>query len=311
MRLGTRGSALALAQARLVSRLLAAAWVPDLAPVDIDIVVLQTSGDRDGSAPATGDKSRWVAELERALLEGDIDLAVHSAKDVPGDLPAGLELLGCPARAAVEDVLCGSDSLARLAPGARVGTSSVRRVAQLRAQRPDLEVRELRGNVDTRLRRLADPAQRLDAIVLARAGLERLGRGGEAGGVLDPRRMVPAPGQGALALEGRADDERARSAAAAVGDPRSWAALRCERALARELDASCHTPLGAWASSGTEPGSLVLRAWVGEPDGSRWVWDELEGDAARPKELAHEVAERLRAVGAGEVLGRAQRAAAV
>jgi hydroxymethylbilane synthase len=296
MRIGTRRSALALAQAELVAGMLGGA----------EIVPIVTGGDR---GVAVGDKSRWVAELEQALLEGRIDLAVHSAKDVPGEPAPGLELLGSPMRAGAEDVLCGSPDLAELANGARVGTSSLRRLAQLRAARADLEVVPLRGNVDTRLGRLAERAEGLDAIVLARAGLQRLGRTAEVGAVLDPARFVPAPGQGTLALEGRADDGACRAAVAALNDEATFACLRAERALARELGADCDTPLGAHALS-SEDGGLLLRAWVGLPDGSVWAADELAGERSDPQALGSALAARLRAVGAEELLQGARGGAA-
>ncbi len=345
MRLGTRGSALALAQARLVAQLL-----EDVGHGPVEVVTIATAGDRAGAAGADrhagtaenrtagaySDKSRWVNGLERALAAGEIDLAVHSAKDVPGELAAGLELFGTPARAAVEDVLClpgrpagdtsgvpgsaparpidaPSDATRRPRPtrtsgldllpaGARVGTSSLRRAAQLRAARADVEVVELHGNVDTRLRKLA--AGSLDAIVLARAGLERLGRATEAGPVLDPARFVPAPGQGALALEGRTDDDATATAVRAITDERAFAALRAERALAGGLDASCATPLGAHAY-GAGADHLHLRAWVGLPDGSQWIADELTGDPHDPQTLGQRVAERMLSAGAAELLAGA------
>ncbi len=303
MRIGTRRSALALAQAELVARLLADASATAAAP---EIVPIVTSGDR--GAPV-GDKSRWVGELERALLAGEIDLAVHSAKDVPGRLAEGLALLGSPARAAAEDVLCGCGRLDALPQGARIGTSSLRRLAQLRAARPDLEVVALRGNVDTRLAKLRAGEQQLDAIVLARAGLQRLGREAEADGTLDPALFVPAPGQGALALEGRAGDEPPQAAAASITDHTTLAALLAERSLARELDADCDTPLGAHATP-APAGGLTLRAWVGMPDGSAWACDELKGWAEEAEELGAEVAARLRAAGGEELLARARREAA-
>ncbi len=294
MRLGTRRSALALAQAELVAGMLG----------EVEIVPLVTGGDA-GAGPQ--DKSRWVDELERALLDGRVDLAVHSAKDLPTELAPGLALLGVPARAGAEDALCGSGDLAALAPGARVGTSSLRRIAQLRSARGDVEVVPLRGNVDTRLAKL--DREQLDAIVLARAGLQRLGREAEAGALLDPERFVPAPGQGALALEGRAGDEAVRKAAAGLTDRATLSALLAERALARELGADCHTPLGAHASEGAD-GELRLRGWVGLPDGSAWAGDEQGGDGARPEELGARVAARLRAVGAEELLRSAREMAA-
>jgi hydroxymethylbilane synthase len=297
MRIGTRASALALAQAEHVSALLGGC----------ELVEITTSGDRGASEQ---DKSRWVVELEDALAAGEIDLAVHSAKDVPGELADGLALLGAPARAPAEDVLCGAASLDELPAGARVGTSSIRRLAQLRSVRADLDVVPLRGNVDTRLRKLAEPREELAAIVLARAGLQRLGRAAEAGGVLDLERFVPAPGQGALALEGRAGDERTCEAVAAITDERALACLLAERALARELGASCHTPLAAHALP-AEGGAMLLRGWVGLPDGSAWLADELLGGGAEPAALGAEVAARMGAAGARELLERAQGMAGV
>jgi hydroxymethylbilane synthase len=292
MRIGTRASALALAQAELVAKLLG----------DCEIVPIVTSGDR---GVAGEDKSRWVLELERALAAGELDLAVHSAKDVPGELADGLVLAGAPARAAAEDVLCGAESLDALPAGASVGTSSIRRASQLHAAREDLEVLAMRGNVDTRLGRLARGD--FDAIVLARAGLLRLDREDAIGVVLDPARFVPAPGQGLLALEARADDARVRDALAEISDADAFACLCAERTLARSLHASCHTPLGAHATPA--PSGLRLRAWVGLPDGSAWTIDELIGSASDPEALGREVARRLELAGAGEILRAAQQSA--
>ena len=272
MRVGSRGSALALAQAGPIAEALGA-----------ELVVITTTGDRDRAA---GDKGRWVGELERALLAGEIDLAVHSAKDVPSELAEGTALLPSPPRADPRDALCGAASLAELAPGARVGTASLRRRSQLLALRPDLELVELRGNVDTRLRKLADGDY--DAIVLAQAGLDRLGRGAE-GAPLDE--LVPAAGQGILALQARAGD-----APAFDGDAGASWALACERALVAALDADCDTPVGAHAREGR------LRAFLGRPDGSAWLADELAGDD--PEALGAEVGRRLLASGGAEVLGR-------
>ncbi len=329
LRIGTRASALALAQTRLVAEELGGA----------DIVTLTTSGDRGAHA---GDKSRWVDTIEDALLAREIDLAVHSAKDLPGELADGLQLLGAPPRAGVEDVLCfanaepcgggsGEDPNGRradgdagstgdsrigdasagldgLTEGARVGTSSIRRAAQLCAAREDLEVITIGGNVDTRLRLLAEGE--FDAILLARAGLQRLGREGEIGAVLDPAQFVPAPGQGALALEARTDDVRVRETVAAILDPDTSACLQAERALASALEATCHTPLGAHATP-AGCGCFGLRAWVGLPDGSAWVADELLGGFYDPTELGRRVAERMTAAGARKLLTRAQEMAAV
>lgn len=290
MRIGTRASALALAQAELVAAALGGG----------EVVPIVTSGDRGA---AEGDKSRFIAELERALAGGEIDLAVHSAKDLPGELAAGLALAGAPARAGAEDVLCGAPSLEALSPGAKVGTSSIRRAAQLRAARTDVEVVAMRGNVDTRLEKLK--RGEFDAIVLARAGLQRLGREDSVGTVLDPARFVPAPGQGTLALQARADDVRVQDALARIIDPDAFACLLAERALARALDASCHTPLGANAA--LADGCMRMRAWVGLPDGSSWVSDELVADAADPEALGRKVAERIKGAGGAEILRAAER----
>jgi hydroxymethylbilane synthase len=308
LRIGTRGSALARVQAEHVKTLLCARH----AGMEIEIEVLRVSGDEDGTPRPAGqvpaDKSRWVDTIEEALLDERIDLAVHSAKDVPGEPAAGLSLLGTPPRAAVEDVLCGTIALETLPTGARVGTSSIRRAAQLRAAREDLEIVTLSGNVDTRLRKLAEGE--LDAIVLARAGLQRLDREAEIGAVLDPERFVPAPGQGALALEGRVADARAREVVAEIVDGDAFACLRAERALARELSATCNTPLGACAVP-ADCGCLHMRAWVGLPDGSAWIADELLGGFYDPEALGRRVAERLSTAGAGELLSRAEEMAGV
>jgi hydroxymethylbilane synthase len=299
MRVGTRASALALAQARQVIERLGGG----------ELVPILTRGDRESAGtqqPADGeDKSRWVSELEGALLRGEIDVAVHSAKDVPGEPVDGLALVAAPPRAAAEDALCGAGGLDSLASRARVGTSSLRRCAQLLAVRPDLELVALRGNVDTRLARLADGG--LDAIVLARAGLQRLGREDAVGAVLDPARFVPAPGQGTLALQARSGDAATGAALAAIGSADALACLSAERALARSLQATCDTPLGAYAVAAGY--AVTLRAWVGLPDGSTWAVDELSGDLAEPEALGREVARRLRLAGADAIL-RGEQAAA-
>ena len=231
-------------------------------------------------------------------------MAVHSAKDVPGELPDGLEIVAIPAREDPRDALCGAAGIGDLPDGARVGTASIRRTAQLRALRADLDVVAVRGNVDTRLRRLAGTD--LDGLVLALAGLRRLGRADAADAVLDE--LVPAPGQGALLLEARTGDAGNRALAAALTDRVADVAVRCERALVVGLGATCHTPVGAHATVAGE--RLTLRAFVGLPDGSAWIADELDGDAAAPEQLAAAVGERLEAAGARGVLSAAESAAA-
>ncbi|MDQ6778893.1 MAG: hydroxymethylbilane synthase, partial [Actinomycetota bacterium] len=205
IRVGTRGSTLALAQAR---------WVADRLADEVELVTVTVAGDLSA---AVADKSRWVSELEQALLDRRIDVAVHSAKDVPSELAPGLELVAIPERADARDALCGAPTLRSLAPGARVGTSSLRRTAEIRAARTDVEVVPVRGNVDTRLRKLAEGE--FDALVLALAGLQRLGREDAADGVLDE--LVPAAGQGALALEARAGVAEVAEALGALRDPQA------------------------------------------------------------------------------------------
>jgi hydroxymethylbilane synthase len=284
IRVGTRGSALALAQA---------AWVAHRLSAPTQLVTVVTAGDQGRSEL---DKSRWVSELERALLDEEIDVAVHSAKDVPAQLAEGLELVAIPPRADARDVICGAPSLEALFDGARVGTSSLRRTAQLRAIRPDLEVVPVRGNVDTRLRKLAEGE--CDALVLARAGLERLGRLAEAQGVLEA--LVPAAGQGALALEARRDGLLTESLRE-LGDPQATVCVQAEREVVRGLGASCHTPLGIHGQLVGD--RLELRAWLGLPDGSHWIADRVVGD--RPA-IAGQLVARLEAVGASELLSAAE-----
>lgn len=287
LRIGTRGSTLALAQARAVARQL---------PEPVELVTITTAGD---AGLAGGDKSRWVGALETALTAGDIDLAVHSAKDVPGELAPGTAIVATPRRADPLDVLVGEKLLADVREGARVGTSALRRRAQLLAVRPDLRVTELRGNVDTRLRKLA--AGEVDVLVLAAAGLDRLDRRREAGGTLHGDVFVPAPGQGIIAVQAR-EGSAAADVASAVDHRRTMACLRAERAAVRELAASCHTPVGVHADS------VTIRGFAGLPDGSEWVVDDVpwEGDEAAGRELAR----RMLAAGAGDLLRAAEAVAA-
>jgi hydroxymethylbilane synthase len=296
IRLGTRGSALALAQARLVAERL---------PGEVEIVPITTSGDeRRGGTPELGDKSRFVKEIEEALLAGEIDVAVHSAKDVPTDIPRGLLLQAVLERADPRDALCGADSLEELPAGAVVGTSSLRRRAALLALRPDLDLRDIRGNVDTRLERLADG--QLDALVLAQAGLDRLGRGDE-GRPLEASDCVPAAGQGCLAVQTRDADEPIGKAVFGLTDFTTHACLTEERSVVRLLHATCNTPIGVHAVK-TPDDTMRLTAFLGLPDGSRWIRDELELpflDAASL--IGLQVAERLRAAGADELLAEAER----
>jgi hydroxymethylbilane synthase len=242
-----------------------------------------------------------VKEIDDALLHGDVDLAVHSAKDVPATLPDGIAIAAVPPAEDPRDALCGAPSLDALEAGARIGTASVRRRSQLLAARPDLSVRPLRGNVDTRLRKLADGE--CDAIVLALAGLRRLGREDAVGLVLDSSRFVPAAGQGALAVAAVAGGAAAEIVAT-LDHAASHARLDAERAVVSALDATCNTPVGA--SAVIDQDRVTIGAYVGMPDGSDWITDRVTGAASEPAATGTALGERLRAAGAGELLRRAE-----
>jgi len=290
LRLGTRGSALALAQANAVAKAIGGA----------DVVPIKTSGDRG----EINDKARFVREIERALLDGEIDLAVHSAKDLPSELPDGLEIAGVPPREDARDAYIGKvSSLGEVPEGSRIGTSSLRRRAQLLALRPDLEILEMHGNVDTRLEKLH--AGEFDGLVLAAAGLRRLGRADQISFALELDEMIPSPGQGALAIEAAHADDRPVTAAESITDRGALGTLSAERALVAALDASCNTPLGA-AATLEHGGMMRLRAFCGLPDGSEWIRDELEVDASNPEALGRGLAERLKSAGARDLLARAE-----
>jgi len=250
-----------------------------------------------------GDKSRFVRGVERALLAGEAEVGVHSAKDLPGDMPEELEIAAVPPREDPADAWIGAGSSLDDAPeGARVGTASLRRRAQLLAARPDLRVEELHGNVDTRLRKLAEGE--LDAIVLAAAGLRRLGREAEIGFSIPVDVMVPAAGQGALALQVRAGDTASAEAVVAVLDFDAARELTAERAAVALLEASCATPIGVHARIDGE--RLGIEAFVGLPDGSEWLRDRVEGEASDPVSAGVLLAERLLSAGAREILTRAE-----
>lgn len=266
------------------------------------LVPIETSDLRGPPSGVPQDKSRFVRAIEEALLEGHIDLAVHSAKDVPGALPQGLAIVGAPEAEDPRDALVGgAGSLAKLPAGARVGTASLRRRSQLLALRPDIEIVELHGNVDTRLRKVEQDDY--DAAVLALAGLRRLDRAAAASFAFEVGELVPAPGQGILALEAREDDAGVAEAAQHVTDPLSLRRLEAERAVVEMLDTSCHTPVGAHAS--IEGGAMQIQAYAGLPDGSEWIRDEVKGDDD-PVALGRMLAKRMLAAGADELLRRAE-----
>ncbi len=288
LRIGTRGSALARAQADQVIRRLRASD-PTL---PLETVIIRTSGDR-GQREVRG---AFVKELQHALLQGEIDIAVHSLKDLPTDPAPGLRLAAVLEREDPRDALIARNGWTwwALPPGARVGTGSPRRTAQLRAMRPDLTYLPLVGNVDTRLRRLEEGGY--DAVVLAMAGLIRLGRAAEVTEIFPLERVLPAPGQGAIAVEVRADDGWAQAIVAPLNHLPTWWAVTAERAFLQALGGGCRVPIAAYGAVQGE--RLVLEGLVIAPDGAWAVRERIEGPPAEAEALGEALAERVKAKGA-------------
>lgn len=299
VRLGTRGSALARWQTDWVAGLLSAAW-PDLVP---ETVVLRTQGDRipDRPLPLIGGKGLFTAELEAALRAGAVDLAVHSLKDLPTTLPAGLILGAIPPRGPVHDVVISRHGLplSQLPAGAVVGTGSRRRAAQLLHAYPRLRVADIRGNVDTRLRKALDPNGPYDAIVLAAAGLERLGQDGFITEALPLTVMLPAPGQGALAVQCR-EEPVWQALLTPLDDPATRAAVTAERAFLHRLGAGCAVPVAAYAEATGE--QLHVRGRVMAPEGSTLIEVTLTGRSSEAEALGAALAEEALARGADRLL---------
>jgi hydroxymethylbilane synthase len=275
LRIGTRGSPLALVQAHAVRARLAAALKRDEA--SIDIKVIRTTGDMIQDRPLAdeGGKGLFTKEIEQALLDGAIELAVHSAKDMPTFLPAGLMLAACLEREDARDVFISRKALtfAELPNGASVGTTAPRRQAILKRARPDLQMVALRGNVETRLRKLDDGAA--DATILALAGLKRLGLAGRATAIMSVDGFCPAVGQGAIGIEARADDARIRDVLALIDHADTSTALAAERAFLAELEGTCHTPIAGHAT--IAGGVLQFRGLIAKPDGSAAHETEVSG----------------------------------
>jgi len=301
IRIGTRASALATTQSTWVGERLREAH-----GVDFELVEISTEGDRSSRPLAQiGGTGVFVAAVREALLAGEVDIAVHSLKDIPTAEAPGLLLAATPPREDPRDVVIARDglTLGELPAGATVGTGSPRRVTQLNALGLGLRIRELRGNVDTRIGKVT--GGELDAIVLARAGLLRLGRAEEATEILDPLQMLPAPGQGALACECRADDDATARLLAVLDDPDTRAAVTAERSLLATLEAGCSAPLGAladvvWGDDGDE---LWLRAVVGDPSGNPTIRRSAVGAPEEAAALGRRLAEELLADGAAEIMG--------
>ena len=305
VRIGTRGSPLALVQAEEVRRRLAAAWPELAAPDAIAIVPIKTSGDRiqDRTLADAGGKGLFTKEIEEALLAGTIDAAVHSMKDMPTWLPEGLTIDCLLPREDPRDALIGpARRIADLAQGAIVGTSSLRRQAQVLALRPDLRIVALRGNVETRLRKIA--AGEADATLLALAGLRRLGMEHRASAVLSIQEMLPAVAQGAIGIERRESDARVRELLAPLHDPGTGTVVAAERAVLARLDGSCRTPIAALAVLEGET-TMRLDALIATPDGRRVLRAQRAGAAADAAALGDDAGRELRRNGGPEFFAAA------
>ncbi len=299
IRIATRQSRLALWQTEYVADTLRRAHPG----IDIEIIPMTTRGDQilDRSLAKVGGKGLFIKELETAMLEDRADVAVHSMKDVPWDLPGGMTIGAVLQRADPGDAIAAAkngESLSALPEGARVGTSSLRRQAQIQNARPDLRIGPVRGNVETRLRKLDEGA--FDAVILAAAGLKRLGLGERISGRLTMEECLPAVGQGIIGIECRAEDQSILEALQAVEHAGTRRCINGERSLARELGASCESPIAAFGE--LREGELFLRGVVAMPDGSRVIRAMVRGSASDGRELGRELAMDLRAQGADELL---------
>ncbi len=301
LRIGSRGSQLALWQANYISALLRAHGH------EVEIEIIHTTGDKITDVPLAMvgtkgglGKGIFTKEIEEALAAGRVDLAVHSLKDLPTELPPGFEIAAITERQDPRDAFCSRrySNINDLPKGARVGTSSLRRQAQLKAIRPDLDIHPLRGNVDTRLRKLEQGEY--DAIILASAGLKRLGRTELIKQIIPAEVMCPAAGQGALGIEIRQGDTTTRKHLEFLNDPNARAATTCERALLNRLGGGCQVPIGAFAEM--KNGKLHLEAIVADPDGSKLLRESRDGNLNDSENLGNEVGDTLLARGGDEIL---------
>jgi len=302
LRIGSRGSILARWQAEFVRKQLF-----QLSGVEAEIIIIKTSGDKMQQAPLTqiGSKGIFIKELEEALLEESVDLAVHSVKDIPTDTPGRLHFPAVCRRDDVRDCLISyrGESLANLKHGARVGTGSLRRQAQLHHFRPDLDIRELRGNVDTRLRKVA--SGEYDAIVLSKAGLDRLGWSQKITEVLSTEISLPAVGQGAIAIQSRVSDTEATDVLEKLDDAETRTAIIAERALLSALQGGCQVPLGAWAR--LERGELVMDAVVCSVDGVQYIRQRATAPPEQAAQFGQHMAQLLSDGGARNILDEVKR----
>jgi len=296
--IGSRGSVLALRQSNLIARQLAQRYPQ----VTFEVQVIKTKGDLVLDLPLAdiGDKGLFVKELQKALLDGQIHMAVHSLKDLPTDTTGGLALAAVSQREDVRDVLVSRDgaSLKDLPSGARLGTSSRRRGSQLQHYRKDLAIRDLRGNLDTRLRKL-DEGQ-YEGVVVAAAGVRRLGLEARITEYLPQEICLPAPGQGALAIETREDDAATRQMLVAINDPAAYRTTGAERAFLARLEGGCQIPIGAYAQE--EAGQMVLDGMVASIDGERLIRSRIQGRPEDWQRIGEELAEQVLGMGAGDIL---------
>ncbi len=302
-RIGTRGSILARWQADFVRK-----QILQATGIDAEIVIVKTTGDKltHASFAEIGGQGVFIKELEDALLREEVDLAVHSVKDVPTDVSSRLCFPVICRRNDVRDCLIAAkpgQTLATLRQGARLGTSSLRRAAQMRHARPDLDVRELRGNVDTRLRKVE--SGEYDAILLAKAGLDRLGLNARIAEILEPDVLMPAVGQGAIGVQARLKDEEMNEAISSLDDFETRQSIVAERSLLSALQGGCQVPLGAWARF--ERNELVMDAVVCSPDGKQMLRQKSSAPPQEARELGQKIAELLWNQGAGEILAQVSR----
>ena len=300
LRIGTRGSKLAIAQSEWVK----AQIVNQYPDAQVKLARIKTKGDKILDSPLSqiGGKGLFVKEIEEALLRKEVDLAVHSIKDVPAELPEGLQIMIYPKREDPRDAFVSLQykTLSELPEGANVGTGSLRRSAQLLALRPDLHIVAMRGNVDTRLRKLK--AEDLQAIILASAGLNRLGLSDRIGSMISTDELLPAIGQGALGLEMRIDDDRTYQRLNFLNDQTTKVTVRAERAFLKKLEGGCQVPIAGYAR--LDDDTIHLQGMVAELDGRKIIKDETNGNQEQPEEIGVILAERLLSAGADKILAR-------
>ncbi|MDZ4168072.1 MAG: hydroxymethylbilane synthase [Coriobacteriia bacterium] len=295
--IGTRGSKLALWQSNYIKGLL-----EEITGLTVELMIIKTTGDKILDVPLAkvGGKGLFTKELEVELAAGTVDLCVHSMKDVPTELPPGMHIAATPKRVDPRDALVSGKgyTLETLPQGAKVGTSSLRRVAQVRGLRPDVQIVDVRGNLDTRMRKAEDGE--VDVVILASAGITRMGWADRISNYIPTEQMVSAVGQGAIGIEIRSDDEFMIEVCDKISDPETFTCVTSERVVMKKLEGGCQVPIGAYAR--IEDGVLVMDGLVGSVEGDRIVRDRLQGDPSDPEGLGDAMVARLLELGGGEIL---------